>query len=175
MKKIPIDLEQNLKELRNSFDLSFSQPPESETDREFWHGLLITLAQKPYALSLNHLQEVLKLPHITRVPCASKTVRGIINLRGAILSVLNLQHFLNLPLNESLASQARILITKNCALTAGVLVDEVQGVIKVQMDAIQPPSSKQSSIPFEYLSGKFYLEERLVPVINLEPLTQSLL
>lgn len=164
-------LENSLDELRKSFDESFSVAPKLNQGR-YEKALLFHLAQESYAVPLNHIQEVLNIPHITRVPGAPRIILGIINLKGVIVSVTCVHHLLELPVPEK-TSRSRLLITKNLPFTTAFLVDRVQSVVNLREDQVQPPLSTLSSNKSEFIKGEFYTGEKLSILLDMERLMSS--
>lgn len=140
-----IDLEPDYKEIfRKNYLVKKSQKQEKPTQS---HLDLITfsLDKETYGIELTSLQEILKAESIWRVPKSPKYLAGILNLRGRILTVVNLRERLGFA--DSLVTHAkRVLILQEEGRSLGFLVDKTQALVKIPKDSLTPPSD---SIPEE--------------------------
>lgn len=164
-------LSTSLEDLRKSFDQSFSIAPEHETAIQE-QVLVFTLSQEYYAISLNFIQEVIKVPYITKIPCSPTVIMGIVNLNGEIISISDIHQFFELP-KAVITSDSRIIVTKNLPFKTGLLVDTLQSVVAIKKEDIQPPLSTLNTIKTEFIQGNFYVEGKLVIFLNMEELTAS--
>ena len=164
-------LEINLEELRTSFDQSFTFAPKEENVK-YHHLILFTIAQEHFALPLNYVQEVLKVPYIVKVPCAPPAILGIMNLNGVIVSVSSVHHIFDLPQSETTA-MSRVIVTKNLKFQTGLLVDSIKCVMKVKQEDVQPPLTTLSTTTAECLEGEFYVNDDLVILLDMERFVTS--
>jgi purine-binding chemotaxis protein CheW len=112
------------------------------------------------------VREVCPFKQITRVPCAPKFVKGIINLRGQIFSVIDLRSLFGLPTSESLDA-GKVVIIGVDDLEVGILADDVLGVRHVPISEIQEDLPTLKGIQEKYLYG---LSADRVVIINVENL-----
>ena len=110
------------------------------------------LAQERYAVENRYVQEVAPFKDLTPLPCTPSFVRGIVNLRGRILPVLDLKKFFDLP-EKGLTDLHRIIFVRHADLEVGLLADEIAGVRAIPMDSVQPSLPTLSAIRSEYLKG----------------------
>jgi purine-binding chemotaxis protein CheW len=99
------------------------------------------LAQEVYGLQILRVREIIGLMDITRVPRAPPFVRGVINLRGRVIPVVDLRQKFGMPPVEATEQTVIIVVQVEAAgrsLTMGVLVDLVLEVLDVQAGAIEP-------------------------------------
>jgi purine-binding chemotaxis protein CheW len=112
------------------------QEAEAREDPETW--VTFDLADEVYALPVDRIQEVLRVDAITRVPHAPTPVRGITNMRGRVLAVVDLRVRLGLP-PAPVGEQSRILVISSRERSIGLLVDAARQVAKLLPSAVQPP------------------------------------
>ena len=138
--------------------------PEGGTDQRF---LVFTLAQETYAVPLLKVKEVLAPAEITPLPQAPAHFKGIMNLRGQVISVLDLRLKFKVG-NGALGSECAIIILdiENAAL--GVIVDSIESVLAVEAKDISPPPSMNSSLGSDFLLGVTRHEKRLVLLLKIE-------
>ena len=117
------------------------------------------LADEHFAVESAAVREVCPLKNLTPLPCTPPFVRGIINVRGQILTVIDLRRFFGLP-ETGLADLRRVIILRGEGLELGLLADAVLRVRTVARDTIQPSLATLTGIGAEYLRG--VTDERLV-------------
>lgn len=124
------------------------------------------LASERYAVETRFVTEVQPLRDLTPLPGTPSFVRGIVNLRGRILSVYDLKKFFDLP-EQGLTDLHRIVVVSGGDFEIGLLADVVDGVRSLPPAELSPPLPTLSAIAAEYLKG--VSAERLV-VLDLERL-----
>ena len=102
------------------------------------------LADEAYGLEILKVREIIKLMDITRVPRTSEFMRGIINLRGKVIPVVDLR--LKFGMAKTEATEQTVIIVVQCgsyerSLTMGILVDQVLEVLSIDAGQIEPPPS----------------------------------
>jgi purine-binding chemotaxis protein CheW len=135
--------------------------------------LLLTIASGHYAVLEAFVTELERVPAITAVPHVPAWVRGVTNLRGDILSVIDMRTFLGLE--STSPHTARMLVVRLLGeeFSAGLLVDAVDRIVAVPPDEIRPPESVLDESLTPYVSGVCAIGERLAAVLDLEALLRS--
>jgi purine-binding chemotaxis protein CheW len=112
----------------------------SEAPREF---LAFALERETYAVPVSVLREIVKVPPLTEIPRAQKSLLGVMNLRGEVLPVYDLKPKLHLPPSPPLAQgterTARVLVVRSEEGDAGLLVDRVEEVVRLRPSTIEAP------------------------------------
>lgn len=129
--------------------------------------VVFRLGTEEYAVDIYQVQEINRLLNITRVPRAPDFVEGVINLRGTVIPVLNLHRRLGLSLRAA-TDQTRIVILKAGDILAGVIVDEVNEVIRIGEDQVEEASNLTSAAETNLIMGVGKLGERLIILLNVE-------
>ncbi|MFH1089104.1 MAG: chemotaxis protein CheW [Candidatus Uhrbacteria bacterium] len=128
--------------------------------------VIFTLDNEEYGVPINDLQEIIKVTEVTPIPGAPEFIRGILNLRGKIVVVVDLEKRFHLTRTTDRPS-GHIIITEVAESTFGVIVDQVAEVLRVPVSQIQPtPAVVSSKIQADYLNGVVVIEEKkqqLVP------------
>jgi purine-binding chemotaxis protein CheW len=125
------------------------------------------LGSEEYGISILQVQEIKRMTDITRVPYTPPYVKGVINLRGSVLPVIDLKIRLNLPSQEC-NENTRIIIVKLEEYSVGMIVDEVSEVLWLPADQIEPSPSFVGTVEAEYIRGVGKLEDRLLILLNME-------
>lgn len=139
--------------------------PERATRIETW--VTFTLAGETYALPVSHVLEILRVQGITRVPHAPAAVRGVTNMRGKVLPVVDLRARLGVAVSE-LGAAARILVTSSRGRLIGLLVDAVEQVERLDRNTVQPPPADVMTRESDYLIGVCQLASRLVILLDVD-------
>ena len=139
-------------------------PPERP---ESW--VTFELAGELYALPVARIQEIQRARGITRVPHAPPPVRGIANLRGKVLVVVDLRLRLGLP--PAVADErSRILVVSSRQRSLGLLVDAAHQVLGLLPSRIEPPPADLMDERSAYLAGVVQLDDSLVIALDIDQL-----
>ena len=112
------------------------------------------LGTEIYGVDIACIHTVLTPQPITTVPNVPAYVKGVMNLRGRILPVLDLRTRFGLPpLEADKQKSSRIVIVESEGLTAGLVVDSVSEVLRLSSSAIEPPSALLASADLRCLTG----------------------
>ncbi|MFP4072326.1 MAG: chemotaxis protein CheW [Desulfovibrionales bacterium] len=141
--------------------------------------LSFVLAEELYALDIGKVREVLELQGITRVPRMPLYMRGIINLRGNAVPVVDLKEKFGLGKTEKTVDTCIIIVEVGVGtddLVIGALADSVREVFELGEDSMVPPPKMGTGIDTAFLEGMGKLEDRFIMVLNVEKIfsTQEL-
>jgi purine-binding chemotaxis protein CheW len=125
------------------------------------------LAGERYALPVPTVQEVLRVGMVTRVPHAPYPVRGIINLRGRVVPLVDVRRRIGLPPGEPDA-RSRVLIADARGRVVGLLVDEVDQVVRLDRNAVEPPPEGVVTERAQYLIGVYQWRDSLLILLDAE-------
>ena len=110
------------------------------------------LAYERYAVETRYVREVSPLENLTPLPCTPAFILGIVNLRGEILSVIDLKKFFELP-EKGLTDLNKVIVLEAENMRFGILADAVSGVRRVRVDEIQPSLPTLTGVREAYLKG----------------------
>lgn len=117
-----------------------------------------------YAIPINYVKEIIRLTEITIVPQAKSYVKGIINLRGKVVTVVCLAQRLGINRTEAPTGAQRIIIIEHDKNVLGFQVDAVNEVIRIPEQKIEPvPLNLQEN---EYLMGVGKINGQLILLLN---------
>jgi purine-binding chemotaxis protein CheW len=133
------------------------------------HLATFFLAREEYGVDVRQVQEIRRVTEITGVPRAPEFIRGVINLRGRILPVLDLKRKLGLGEVES-GRATRIVVVRLKERLLGLLVDGASQVLKVAVSRIEPPPEEVVEKGGDYIRGVAKLDDRLIILVDLERL-----
>jgi len=116
-------------------------------------NLIFSLDSEKYGVPLSTVKEVIGMTNITPIPHVPEFFKGLINLRGKIISVIDLRLKLGLKSTDYKAKQTSIIITDVNELTIGTIVDDVEEVVGFSSDQIEHNLDIASSIQREFIDG----------------------
>lgn len=129
--------------------------------------VVFKIAEEEFGVEINQVKEIVRLLPITPVPRAPVFIKGVVNLRGQILAVIDLAKRLDLKASPY-SERTRIVVLELEENTVGMIVDEVVEVVKVTKENIEgKPELIAGEIQYEYLKGVVKLGERLIVLIDL--------
>lgn len=136
--------------------------------------LIFSLKNEEYCTPIASVQEVIRIPGITRVPRMPGFLKGVINLRGKIIPVIDLRERFGLP-QVTFGTTTRIIVIQVVNQLVGYVVDSVSEVIRLETEAIGPvPASISSQVEAHYLTGIAKIKDRLLILINFEKILTGL-
>ena len=118
------------------------------------------------------VQEINKLLEMTEVPLAPDYVRGILNLRGQIVTVIDLGNKLNLSDTVTTGETRNIIVNSNGEYI-GLLVDRIGDVERTVEDKIESPPANIGKIQGRYFEGVFKKENSLIGILNVEEILKD--
>lgn len=129
--------------------------------------IVFKLAKEEYGIEVDKVQTIERMLPITRVPKTLDFVKGVINLRGVVIPVIDLRGRFNLPQAEY-NDQTRIIIVEVDKMQVGFIVDSANDVVDIKRSSIEKPPEVVGGVKARYLDGVAKLdEERLLIMLNL--------
>ena len=132
--------------------------------------LTFELDKEFYGIEILKVQEIIGIMKITSVPRTPEYVRGVINLRGKVIPVVDLRLKFSMESIEDTDRTCVIVVQigdSDQAITMGIIVDEVSEVLKVASDQIEPPPSFGASVQTEFILGMGKVENRVVMLLDV--------
>lgn len=128
-----------------------------------------SLAGKDYGIDIMKVKEISKANRFTFVPNSAPFVRGVYNLRGDIISVIDFRVMFNLPVSEREEGQMEeMIILRLDELQIGVIVDSIDKVIGINSETIQPPHPIFGDINIKFIKGVVENDKRLYLILDVE-------
>ena len=146
----------------------------SEKDNNLAKKQYITfsLGKERYGIELKEGKEILIPPEITRVPHTPAYVKGVINLRGGVITVLDLKDILGINQDVKYKEEdKRIIITNIEGIISGFMVDQMQGILTFSSDDIE--NENKNEMNSEFIKGIYTEGSDVIPIIDLKRLILS--
>jgi purine-binding chemotaxis protein CheW len=134
--------------------------------------LTFKLADQEYSLDIMSVREIRGWTKTTPLPHAPSYMKGVINLRGTVLPVMDLSQRLGLKPREHTDRNVIIVVNHEDIMT-GLLVDAVSDIIALTSDDLQPPPEMQSSNSPNVVSALTLIDERMIRVLDLSSIVTS--
>jgi len=131
------------------------------------HLLTFALDREEFGIPVTQVREVIRVADITRVPQAPPHVRGVANLRGRILAIVELRSRLGLAPAE-MTPRSRVVVVEVRGRVLGLLVDAVSQVTKVPEASVVPAPEEVVSADAAYLTGVARWQSRLIILLDLD-------
>ncbi|MCD6292268.1 MAG: purine-binding chemotaxis protein CheW [Deltaproteobacteria bacterium] len=125
------------------------------------------LADALFGIDTMLVQEIIKVPEITKVYQAPEEIIGIINLRGKIVTIIDLAIKLDLPTDVE-TSNRRIIIVESRNEPFGLMVDTINDVIHIDGDELDSAPANVRIAQGRFITGVFRDEEQLIAILNIE-------
>jgi len=129
--------------------------------------VVLSIAGEKFAVEISKVREIIRVPHVTWVPGAPEYVRGVINLRGSIVAVLDLAGILGMPQAEQ-DSQTRIIIVESSGLTVGLFVDSVSRVADVSSSQLEPALQTLDENQRAIVFAQMNIDQNLIGILELD-------
>lgn len=130
------------------------------------HLVTFNLDREEYGVDIDRVQEIIRVGAITPVPNAPEFIRGVINLRGRVIPVLELRRRLDIAEGQ-LTKNSRIMVVESKAKVLGMLVDAVSQVLWLPVSAVESPPEEVERTR-TYVRGIGKVESRLIMLMDLD-------
>ncbi len=137
-----------------------------DTSSKMVQLVTFNLGSEEFGVNILEVQEIIRLPEITRVPNSSDFVRGVVNLRGKIIPIIELRKRLAMPSLEN-TENTRIIIIEYDELTVGIIVDKVNEVADIDSSTTEAPPPMVGEVNSGYISSVSKQSNRIIILLDL--------
>jgi purine-binding chemotaxis protein CheW len=133
--------------------------------------LTFKLEDEVYAVDVAKVREILDFPPITKVPRTPDFMRGVINLRGSVVPVVDMRLKFGMAKTERSVNTCIVVVEvllENESTVIGALADSVQEVIELEPSQIEPPPKIGSRLKVEFLKGMGKIGERFLMILDID-------
>jgi len=127
------------------------------------------LGEEPFAVSIAKVQEIIRMTHMVKIPKSFDFIEGVINLRGKIIPVVDVRKRFGME-SPTAGAQRRIIVAELGGVTAGLQVDAVGEVVRVDSSLFEETPSFIASVDQKFISGIVHQGEKMLIVLDLERL-----
>ena len=144
---------------------------KDEKSKELNSFLTFRLGEEEFALNVGKILNILEMTRITEVPKAPYFMKGVINLRGMVLPVIDTRLKFGLSATEYTDKTCIVVMEldiDNQKVFIGTLVDEVAAVIELEPNQIDPPPSIGSKFKSEFIYGMAKHNDKFIMLLDME-------
>lgn len=138
--------------------------PEEARDEQV---VVFRLESERYGIDIFRVNEIIRLREITPIPHTEPHVKGLVNLRGKTIPVVDLRVRFGIPTAES-TDRARIIVVEAESGQVGLIVDEVCEVGTLEKGGVEPPPSLVGGPGCDFVRGVARRDERLIALLDLD-------
>jgi purine-binding chemotaxis protein CheW len=143
---------------------SITQTVKSAAEVEF---VTFNVGELLIGVDIHHVEEINRQVDITPVPQSPPQVRGVINLRGEVVTVVDLRNVLGMG-NTEIGQNTRTVVVNSHDEQIGLLVDRIADVVLEHSEQIDPPPANVGGVDGRFFKGVYKLEKRLLIVLDVE-------
>lgn len=129
--------------------------------------VVLSIAGETFAVEISKVREIMRVPQITWVPGVPDYVRGVINLRGTVVPVLDLAGMLGMPQADE-DSQTRIIVVESVGVIVGMLVDSVSRVADISTSQLEPALRTLDESQRAFVVAQMNLDNTLIGILELD-------
>ena len=134
--------------------------------------LTFTLNSEEYGIEILKVREIIGVMDITTVPQTPEFMKGVINLRGTVIPVVDLRLKFSMPEEEYTQETCVIVVEANNS-QVGIIVDSVSEVLNIQNGEIEETPSFGQGIDTDFIMGLGKVKERIIILLNIEQILSS--
>lgn len=125
------------------------------------------LGDEEYGVPIMQVQEIIRFERLTHIPQSAQFVRGVLNLRGRVMPVIDLRQKFGLEECDE-DRHTRIIVIDTGGQNMGMVVDEVSEVITIDSARIEPAPELGTKVRTDFIRGMGKLEDRLVILLDID-------
>ena len=138
--------------------------------------LTFQLGEEVFAVDVSHVREILEFTTVTKVPRTPDYMRGVINLRGSVVPVLDMRLKFGLSRTEKTVDTCIIVVEvffEDESTIIGALVDSVQEVLELEPDQIEPAPRIGTQLKTEFIKGMGKRDDRFIILLDIDKVFSS--
>ncbi|MFW5886172.1 MAG: chemotaxis protein CheW [Bacteroidota bacterium] len=148
----------------------------SEKSKRINSFLTFKLGEETFAANVSKVLNILELTKITKVPKAPAYMKGVINLRGTVLPLVDTRIKFDMTATEYTSNTCILVLdidVNNESVQVGALVDSVQEVLEIEEDQVQPPPSIGTRYRSDFIEGMVKVEDDFVMILDMDMIFSS--
>jgi purine-binding chemotaxis protein CheW len=128
--------------------------------------IVFRVADEEFGVPIETVQEIIKMGMVTPIPDSPEFIKGLINVRGDIVAIIDLRARFFLSVKEEISKH--IIIAKQAENVYGLMVAEVIEILRIQEEEVKPPPHLMTKIHEEYVQGVITHEGRLIILLDID-------
>jgi len=142
-----------------------------ETDNGVETFLSFRLSEEVFAINVAQVLNILEMSYITAIPKAPDYMKGVINLRGTVLPVVDLRTLFRLPEKETTVDTSIIVLSINLnneSVLVGILVDAVREVLELKNSEISPAPSIGTKYNSAFIKSMWRTDDKFIMILDID-------
>jgi chemotaxis signal transduction protein len=140
--------------------------PVAEPPKDLKRIVIFSVGRELYGLEIKNVYEIFKADSVTFVPGAEPYIQGVTNLRGEIVTVIDLQSLLMGKPRQDTAAGGQMIVGEYDGGKLGLVVTDIDGIHDIQAELIDPPLTTLERLRAEHLIGEFKFGNRIVGLLD---------
>ena len=144
---------------------------DKEIDKEVETYLSFKLSEEVFAINVSKVLNILEVSKITKIPKAPDYMKGVINLRGSVLPVVDMRIKFGLPEKENTVDTSIIVLSIDLdgePVLAGILVDAVREVLELKSAEITPSPSIGTKYNTSFIEGMWRIDSKFIMILDID-------
>ncbi|MBF0463625.1 MAG: chemotaxis protein CheW [Nitrospirae bacterium] len=140
-------------------------------ETNFLQFLTFKLDDEVFAIHIEKIREVLEFTTVTKMPRTPEFMRGVINLRGSVVPVIDLKQKFGMSYTEKAVDTCVVIVEVNMEdekIVLGAMVDSVKEVMELEKSAIEPPPKIGTQLSNEYIEGMGKQDEEFIIILDID-------
>lgn len=151
---------------------AFDDIQQDLIDEEAQKNLTFTVEEESFGIPIEHVTQIIGIQHITFIPNQPKYVKGVINLRGQIIPVMDIRLKFGKPVIDYDDRTCIIVVNKN-DMDVGIIVDRVSEVLNIKESEIAPTPSFNEEVKNQYISGIAHVNDNVIILLEIDELLDN--
>lgn len=151
---------------------AFLDSPTSGQQEETLPFVVMALAGETFAVEISRVREIIRVPKITWIPGAAAHIKGVINLRGNVVSVIDLAVLISLTDSDP-GQQSRIVIVDSSHELVGILVDSVSQVEEIVPSSLEPPMQTLDQKQQNFVMAQSSINGVMVGMLDIDKVIEE--
>ncbi len=151
---------------------AYNEDQQEILDEEAQKNLTFTIGDETYGIQIENITQIIGIQHITFIPHQPPYVKGVINLRGQIIPVMEVRTKFDKPVIEYDDRTCIIVVNKE-DLYVGLIVDRVSEVLNIKESEIADTPSFNDAVRVQYISGIAHVNDNVVILLDIDKLLEN--
>jgi Chemotaxis signal transduction protein len=127
--------------------------------------VVFNLGNEEYAINMKYAKEIIRIPEITSIPNVPEFIKGVCNIRGTVITVVDLKIRFHMKMTEW-GTDSRLLVLEYDNMQFGIVVDDISEVIRTDQLQFQALGTELTGFSRNCIDGIFMIENRLILMLN---------
>jgi purine-binding chemotaxis protein CheW len=138
-----------------------------KTQSKSFQIVSFTVGNEEYGVHIEEVQEIVRMPVITKLPQTASFIKGVINLRGNVIPVIDMRERFGME-KKTYSEMTRVIVTKIEEKLIGMIVDQVSQVLELSQDDVSEAPDIIHGLSREYIEGIGRMNESMIIILRIQ-------